>query len=279
MNNYSLVVRNRKTNEIVYVPIEDNYNSRLISIDKLTAKFQNEKQLLNRLYKNKYIDYNDGDIFIIYQNNKEIKNIEVVYSTAGGISLTIDNDEKEIDINNEYYEKCTIKFLQLLNYDEFRNKLYNSKGINEYIKNQIKKIYDNDKESNKSFFVRKLKQELQKYREFRNVALFIDAYLNNLDNPNYEEQLNQKIMERNEAINNKYPNGLTKKDILPSPKLGNEYYNKVYEEELKEINENNISDDFNRELNEMIDLDDLDKMSNEKLEELGIRMDGLGRRR
>lgn len=290
---YNLVVRNKDTNDIVYIPIGENYNNQLFLIDKNTSKFKDEKQLLDRLYENGYIDFKNGDIFIIYQHNKEIKNIEPIYSSVGGIALSIENDEKKIDYDNKYYKICTNKLFELLRYDEFRKKLYDSSVINEYIKLQIKKLYSNENQNQRSFYIDKIKTELQKYREFRNLTLFIDSYLKSLDNPNYEDNLNNKVKDRNNAIRNKYPNGLTKRDILPSPKLGNEYYEKIFEEELVEIAEernrlyettdsylNNV--DFTSaddELNEMIDLDDLNSMTDDEIEKLGIRMDGLSKRR
>ena len=293
--NYSLVIRNKDTNSIIYIPIDDKNKVSLSKIDSLTSKFKDEKSLLERLYKNKYINFSNGDIFIIYRYDDEIKNIEVAYSELGGIPLAVDSENpSKINWDSEFGVKFYNNFINLLKDASFRKKIYDDKKINEHLKVHIKNLINSDLPDDIKYHKKVIKKILMNYRDFRNIAFFVNTYLNNLKNPNYEKELKNKINERNKSIKDRYPNGLTKEDILPSKVANLEYYDKVLEKEyhqiLKEEEKNSIKsidlniDDYNLysdsdEVNEMIDLDDTIRLTEEEIEELGIRMDGLGKRR
>lgn len=294
-SNYSLVVRNKDTNNLFYIPIEDKNNVGLSLIDSLTSKFKDETKLLDKLYEKGYINFSNGDIFIIYKYNNEIKNIEVLYRELGGVPLSIDSENpSKINWETDYGKKFYDTFFRLLKDTDFRKKIYYDDRFNKYLTEKIRDFYNSTSENKAIDYKMEIKELLTRYREFRNVSFFINTYFKNKENSNYEKELNEKISKRKKELNEKYPKGLTKEDIFPSKVSNPDYLNKVIEKEYRILKnnepiinnettnsylENEGFNSSNDELREMIDLDDMYRMNEEEIENLGIRVDGLGKRR
>lgn len=179
---YSLVVINLDTNESIMIELtdkkEDRYKTNLAYIDYLTTFFDDEQQLIDRLYQNNYIDFQNAQIRIEYKNNGMISRIPVLYKPSKEFTKLIDKNSSKIELNNEYFIRDTDEFILELNNENFRNYILNSNQVNKYLKSKIIEFYKTEYIENLKFNKQKLLEAFSPYKTFRDFSFLLQKYKN-----------------------------------------------------------------------------------------------------
>lgn len=179
---YSLVATNLDTNQSTMIELtdkkENRYKTNLAYIDYLTTFFNDEQQLIDRLYQNKYIDFKKAQISIEYQNNGMISRIPVLYKPSIDFTKLVDKNSSTIDLNNEYFIRGTDTFILELNNEDFRNYVLNSNRINKYLKSKIIEFYKTEYIENLKFNKQKLLEAFSPYKTFRDFSFLLQKYKN-----------------------------------------------------------------------------------------------------
>ena len=177
---YSLVAINLDTNKSTMIELtnrtENKYKTNLSYIDYLTTFFDDEQQLMDRLYENNYINFKNGYMCIEYQNNGYISRIPVLYKPSIDFTKLIDNNSSNIDLNNEYFIRGTDTFILELNNEDFRKYVLDSRKINNYLKNKIEEFYNTEYIENIKFNKQKLLEAFSPYKTFRDFSFLLQKY-------------------------------------------------------------------------------------------------------
>lgn len=181
---YYLVARNPQNNDKIRIELtdkqEDRYCSTLSYIDSLTTKFVNKKQLVDRLYTNGYINFQNADLYIEYNHNG-LKFEEVIFKNLEGYTLLTPDTESTIDINNPTLIIGVNHYLDRLNNRHFRNYVLSSSKVNNKFKEHVEKYFQELYLNTAEFNKQKILEDFTNYKLFRDFNYLIDSY----DNPQY----------------------------------------------------------------------------------------------
>lgn len=276
---YSLIARDRKTNKFVILPISEENNTlikhkvNISSIDKLTTKFTDEKQLAKRLFDNKYIDFTDADIFIRYKYSNVFTYLEPIYKNLGAFSNLITNSESTIEHNNPIFLQGCDTFFTELNNPNLRKYINSSFKINKKLKEHIDNLYSETNLKNVNFRKSEIIKDLTNYRVFRNLTSVINEYkivglADKIAKKNEERKkcfIEEDInIEKQQVMDIEVPSNFS--DIVsPKQKVLTKRNNILNDAEIFYKEEENIM--------EKIDLDDILSMSKEDLKAFGINKD------
>ncbi len=144
----------------------------LPTIDLLTSEFIDNKSF------NEYYGLPENTkISIVYQSNGKEKKIPCVFKDNTLIRYFADQsytNDSEISIDDEYFLKFFKSFLLASNISSSRNHMMSDLGINVYIKNKIMEYLEAT--TSQTLILKKLKQELVKYKNLRGVILSINMF-------------------------------------------------------------------------------------------------------
>ena len=271
---YSLVARNKETNEEIILPIKElkgnevRYKVNVSSIDKLTTYFKDEQELIKRLYDKKYINFLNADIYIKYKNNNVYNNIEVIYKDLNGFRSLITKGESTIEETNELFIQGCDNFFLKLNDSKIRNYVLNSEDINLKLKQDINAMYNSTTINEVNFYKKLIIKDLSNYRTFRNLTLVLREYFV----PELRIEKNKKNQERN-IVNNLSINEVNDKDLEEElAKTMSINIPTNYSEQLptKEYEEAKVWESEGKSIIEMLDLDQILSMPEDELAKFGI---------
>lgn len=271
---YSLIARNKQTNEEIVLPIKElkgnevRYKVNISSIDKLTTYFNDEKELIKRLYDKGYINFLDADIYIKYKNNDNYNNVEVIYKDLNGFRSLTTTNESSIDLNNELFIQGYDNFFLKFNDSKIRNYILNSEDINLKLKQDIDLMYRAKTLNDVNFYKSLIIKDLSNYRTFRNLTLVIREYYL----PELKLERTKKEQERN-SVRKLSINEVSDKDLdFELEKTMSINIPSKYKEQIptKEYEEAKAWKNEEKNINEMLDLDQILSMPEDELAKFGI---------
>ena len=201
----------------------------LPTIDLLTSEFIDNKSF------NEYYGLPENTkISIVYQSNGKEKEIPCVFKDNTLIRYFADQsytNNTDISIDNEYFLKLFKSFLLASNISQVRNHMMADSNINVYIKNKIMEYLETS--ISQTLVLKKLKQELIKYKNLRGIILSINAF----DIKNNSKLLSFKVpvVEKEELIEEDYnlsrfiPNDMLDEPLFPPNSEEERKYNTYLE--------------------------------------------------
>lgn len=109
-----LISRNKVTNEIIRIALDtnwyqkDNFHNKIFGcslafIDNMTTKFRSEKEFIERLYNNGYIDSENVDLYIAhlhkFNGRSYITKHEIIYNNKERVKIIKDLSKDKIEYN------------------------------------------------------------------------------------------------------------------------------------------------------------------------------------
>ena len=200
-NQYYLIGRNNKNNDIVNISFIKGIKTRLENIDLYTTNFESKDELLKKLYLDNYIDDIDYDVFIcneskkglyfqepLYKNREKIRDVaELSLDKKADYAINdsiIDNFCARMKNDSAFYSLVMYKKTNL--YDKFVN--YFIEGRYKYI-NNIK--YADGGWARDSYHV--LRNILSSYDIFDK---YLDSYISCLRMIDEREKCSSEIIEK-----------------------------------------------------------------------------------
>lgn len=285
MNNgkYSLILFDKKNNQ-KYIIITDEIEKEKVcisEIDSFTTKFQDKDELVNYLNNKFSLDVTESDIYIIYFHSKKELHREVMYNEYKFLPEFISDNKSKIENGSENFKKYLDYVAEVLNRIskdiELRKYILNSHLVNdkvkEYITNYLYKTHTIEKQQIRYALATR---HLSAYKALRDLVFAIELYDNKklIELINYKEVRRCALKHKPQIIFDKneiegqitmfdYQQELEKVDSYESNELyiPSQTYNDC-EEWLKE----------GKELKEMIDLDDIQKLSSDEQKRLGLKL-------
>ena len=195
---YRLIARNKDTNEIKQIKIkqlkeeQELFSVNVSSIDKLTTYFENEQQLIKRLYDNKYIDFLNADLYIEYKFNDRPHFIEVLYKEDTYFRNFMMESEAKISVKDPLFKSICNKILDKLIDEDTYYSLKKNNSVNKRIIEAIDEYLDAKVAANREFSYKIILRYLSSYKVLRDIHVFLKHY-NDYD---YYDSLDEKNEER-----------------------------------------------------------------------------------
>lgn len=201
---YYLIVRNIDTNEKIQIELtdrkENRYCTTLGQIDKLTTKFYSKDQLIKRLYDNKYINFQNADVYIEYSHNG-LRFEEVLFKDMESITKLPTVSDSTFDINDKKFINAADNYIVELNKRTLRNYVMDSPQFNLKFKEHLKKYIDELYYNNVGFNIRNLYKDLSNYKTFRDLYFAINNHIYHKTRQELDEltrlRLNAKLVDLN----------------------------------------------------------------------------------
>ena len=200
-NQYYLIGRNNKKNDIVNISFIKGIKTRLENIDLYTTNFESKDELLKKLYLDNYIDDIDYDVFICNESKKGLYFQEPLYKNREKIrdvaELSLDK-KADYAINDSIIDNFCIRmkndsaFYSLVMYK--KTNLYD-KFVNYFIEGRFK--YINNIKYAEGGWVRDsyhvLRNILSSYDMFDK---YLDSYISCLRMIDEREKCSAEIIEK-----------------------------------------------------------------------------------
>lgn len=278
---YKLVAKHKNSNDVEIIHIKEfkgenrKYNVNISYIDKLTTYFENETQLINRLYKNGYIKTNDVELYIEYQYNGQPHFEEVLYkdnANLGRLKFKVDSESK-IDQADSLFRSMVNRLLtKLIDEDKYYH-LKQSRVVNKKIIEKIDEYLDSKLKGDRDFYYKILLGYLSNYKQLRDLIFFLEHY----NDYEYNESLEDKYWERikcNYTVSKKK----TKVKLYPTPekiKLETAIINKEIIDKNKKLDIEELDSYEPYSIFDEMDLDDILRLDkdDERLIKSGINLD------
>lgn len=270
---YSLIAENKITGQKKVIVMDEITREKVCisEIDSFTTKYDDDFCIIDDLYSKGIVTTKEIDLYISYVYNGQVMYREILTSEFAVLPKLVSENKSKIalyDDKYEYYSKYIDDALEEIKQNiDLRRYILKSNLINDSVRKHLLNYFTmdkiKDKESEK--FILKTRHFCS-YKVLRDFIFAKELFYTK----NYEEKINLLIARR--EMNNRIE---PEKDYINGQMNLFDNYNLISpiieeENELVSIAKNFIKE--GKELKEMIDLDEISKLSLEEQKKLGFKI-------
>ena len=204
---YSLVVKDLATGIEYLIKFKENDEEKkdfifkdkafLTTIDNRTTDFVDENHLLSYLHSKGHIHFSVGEIYITYNEEKQIKTLDVIYEDKSELKDFASKYDTYIDTNDKNFKKIYNNFLTNIK----KGRFYRYMVDNQYINSRLISLLEDYLYENRLYREPDIFKELSRYKVMRGYILGKQAYESSA------------VINENQNVNHNIP------IIDPQPKL------------------------------------------------------------